>query len=132
MTVSAWPPEVPQTFLVAGYVSPVPSAAVYSTMDAGSLKSRRRWTAPPREQTGVIPMTAAQLAAFEAWYRENLSSGTQPFSMVHPTSGQTAAWLFAEAPVPRPDGYGGRWLVSVRLVSVPSILIAEIVGLDRP
>ncbi|MFQ6553392.1 hypothetical protein AAD018_013725 [Aestuariibius insulae] len=94
--MARWPAGVPCRFQIGSLVETGPIGNVIATsMSSGPVKTRRRYTAAPREVsfvTGVL--TADQVAAFEAWFADVLKDGVLPFEMPHPRTRVETIWRF--------------------------------------
>ena len=76
-------------------------AALRTSMDAGPAKQRPRFTAAPQPVTLVFkPISAANLAAFETFYKEDLSYGALDFHMQHPITDVVERFRFVASQEP--------------------------------
>lgn len=98
MTTAAWPAGVSFIAHPESYRETGPLANVIRTpMENGPVKSRRRFTAAPRNVSGTTDiMTNAQIATFETWFRDTISDGALPFTAVNPRTGETQTYRFVE------------------------------------
>ncbi|HLS19390.1 MAG TPA: hypothetical protein VK090_06235 [Paracoccaceae bacterium] len=107
MTIPVWPASLPQAPLVAGLTIGDDDAVLRTSMDAGPATRRNRFTAITQSAGASILLTGAQLATFNAFYRDTLHNGTFSFEWTHPGTGQTVSYAF-KGPVKfslvRPDG----------------------------
>jgi hypothetical protein len=67
-------------------------------MEAGAAKTRRRFTAAPRQIEVTFRVNAAQAAIFKSFFEETTAGGALPFDWVHPREGTSAEFRFVEAP----------------------------------
>lgn len=115
----AWPADLPQTVLAAGYEESPPDLVLRTAMDAGPAKVRRRFTAGPRLIPVSAIMTAAQVATLDAFFLESLAGGALAFDWIHPRT-QAAASMRIMGP-PRYANLAGDavWEVSMTLEILP-------------
>lgn len=93
-----WPATVPDDLSVEGYYESPPDNLLRQSMDAGPPKVRRRTTSNVRPIRGKIIMTTTQLAAFDTFYTDTLSSGALTFNFDHPRTGTTEEMRFVRPP----------------------------------
>lgn len=99
MSTPIWPSTLPQRLLQSGYSQAPASNRISQDMDVGPAKVRRRSAAGPRPVTGSIMVTLEELQIFEAFYVEDLMSGTLRFSWVDPIHTDTTVEMrFKEDP----------------------------------
>ena len=66
--------------------------------DAGPPKSRRRSTVSVVTASFSLLLTAAQLAALDAFFDDDCNEGVTPFTWANPETGAAEAWSFASPP----------------------------------
>lgn len=90
--MAAWPVTLPTHPLRDGFSrQPQPNIVSFST-EVGEGKRRRRSTARLQQWSLTFMMTADQVAAFEAFFEDDLFDGVEPFEWVYPMTGDT--WRF--------------------------------------
>lgn len=96
------------------------SGAIRTAMDTGPAKSRRRFGAVAKPVQLIFkPMTAAQIAAFEAFFEDTLAEGSLSFDMEHPVHGTTATFRFMDANPYRIAADGGDYSLTCRMEILP-------------
>lgn len=120
MTISTWPPTLPDYVLEQGYSEDLEDQTVESQMDAGLAKVRRRFTARVRRFQLTIQMDAEQAETFEAFFHDTLAGGSLPFDWRHPRTGLSTRFRFRK-PVPKLTPVGGEYVrASFAVESIPS------------
>ncbi|MFG1247612.1 hypothetical protein [Xanthobacter flavus] len=66
--------------------------------EVGPTIDRRRSTVFSLASSCTFMFTKAEYAVFLAWYRDDLKSGTLPFSFDHPVTGVPSRWKFHPKP----------------------------------
>lgn len=89
-----WPPDLPQSQTITGYVETWLDQFIDSQMDSGPPKRRRVFSGEMLEITSKILMTQAQLATFRDFFNNTLEGGSQPFEWTLPSTGDTVNMLF--------------------------------------
>jgi hypothetical protein len=90
----AWPPELPKTLLIEGLSKQPQGSVIRTAMDAGPKKARRRYTARTINFSGRQVLSAAELAAFELFYRASLADGALRFNFTDPVTLESAEFRF--------------------------------------
>lgn len=93
-----WPSSLPQRPTVGGYQERFADTVLRTVMEAGAAKTRRRFTAAPRQIEVTFRVNAAQAATFKSFFEETTAGGALPFDWVHPREGTAAEFRFVEAP----------------------------------
>ena len=93
-----WPSSLPQRPTVGGYQEHFADTVLRTAMEAGAAKTRRRFTAAPRQIEVTFRVNAAQAATFKSFFEETTAGGALPFDWVHPREGTSAEFRFVEAP----------------------------------
>ncbi len=93
MAVS-WPSDLPFLVLREGYEEGFKDIALYTKMDSGATKRRRRFSDAPEKYTLPIEFTSVQLDIFKEFYRVDLKGGSLSFSNPHPRTGASETWAF--------------------------------------
>ena len=96
MTDIFWPIELPKTLNIEGLNSKRNSNVVRTTMDAGSKKVRRRYTASTKVFNGSMILDAKQLFILNQFYRFILADGVYRFYFTDPQSLDVAQFRFME------------------------------------
>lgn len=64
-------------------------------MDAGPVKSRRRFTAVPTNIEFTLPwLSRSEYAALQAWFKNDLLDGSLSFTADHPVTGESGSFRF--------------------------------------
>lgn len=116
MTSITWPDTLPLPKLT-GLTSSPNKAFIRTDMDAGPAKQRQRYTAVPKNYSGIITVTDTQRSAFESFFIENLGNGTLRFAMKNPQTLVVEEFRFT-------DKYSevsaqGLWDISLPLERLP-------------
>jgi len=93
-----WPSSLPQRPTVGGYQERFADTVLRTAMETGAAKTRRRFTAAPRQIEVTFRVNAAQAATFKSFFEETTAGGALPFDWVHPREGTPATFRFLEAP----------------------------------
>lgn len=89
----AWPASLPQAPLLQSLSGGVQDNRVSFQPESGPPIERPRMTATVEIWTIALPpMTKAQLATFEAFWRVDLAMGTRAFAWRHPVTGAVGRW----------------------------------------
>lgn len=96
--MAAWPGGLPQVPQNAGNEETYEDNVVRTTMDAGPVKSRMRYTAATRPASYQFLMTDAELATFITFYESTVSYGSLEFDFTHPQTGSTESMRFVQPP----------------------------------
>lgn len=99
MPNAVWPSDLPQYVLQQGFSEQLGNAKIETQMEAGRPKTRRRYTAAPRQLSCVLACTAAQRASLITFYDTTLKSGSLPFDWVDPVTQTTKSFLFRGPPI---------------------------------
>lgn len=94
----SWPSTLPSAPLAARYREMPPDTALRTEMDAGPAKMRRRTTAAVRPLEVEYLLSAAQVAALDSFYTDDLLGGTLGFDFTHPRVGTAETCRFCAAP----------------------------------
>lgn len=115
-----WPATLPQYFQRTGFGAGRRDNALRPQPEVGPAKTRPRSTLAVRQWSGTLRMTAAQVAAFEAFYETTLVSGSLPFDWADPVDGSTKSFAFSKPPDgPKPYKNGVHWDYAIALEEVP-------------
>lgn len=93
-----WPSSLPQRPTVGGYQERFAETTLRTTMDAGTAKVRRRFTAAPRQIEATFKVNAAQTGILKTFFEDMTAGGALPFGWTHPREGTPATFRFLEAP----------------------------------
>lgn len=118
MSNAVWPPSIVRKFSASGFSEKTPNVVVRTSMDAGPVKIRRRFTAGVRPIVGKMKMKSSELATFDTFFNTTLNGGALPFDWTHPRTGVAATYRFTEEPEYTADE-GDWWLVSMKLEIMP-------------
>jgi hypothetical protein len=118
MANAVWPGSLPQRALKNGYMEKPRKIALRTQMDAGTAKTRRRFTAGPAPIDVQFRMSSAQVDTVLGFYGDTLADGALPFDWLHPRTQVLATWRFLEEPSVSP--IDGPWFaVSCKLEKLP-------------
>ena len=117
---NVWPTadSFPQKPLIRGFNEGIGNTVIETTMDAGPVKKRQRYTAAYDPHSYLFHMTTTNVAALDTFYNTTCSGGAEVFEWAHPRTGSTVNWRFTSPPswiLIR----AGLWEVSVELEQVP-------------
>ncbi len=90
----AWPASLPQNPLKAGFVEEGPDGLLFSEMDAGPAKARRRFTSGTRIFKMSVKVTKAQYDTLDLFFETTLVLGSVPFTWVHPITKSAETFRF--------------------------------------
>ena len=110
-----WPENMPYMLLREGAERIKPETGMRTETDSGKARQRQQFTATDNGFAGNIPMSKAQVVAFEAWY-DSLDGGTftypeHPFTDL-PTE---ARFIVGRVGPARLDPAHPRWLYPVAI-----------------
>lgn len=91
--MATWPASLPTMPIAGGYGEKPQSQVLRSDMDAGPVKTRRRFTAGTRELAYSHRVTLAQADTFEDFFYNDIAAGALPFDIEQPRTGQTVSVL---------------------------------------
>jgi len=119
----SWPEFMPDPVFRQIQIGAPVGSVLRSNMDTGPAKQRRRFTAAPRPVALLFsPITAFDLARFEAFFEVELAYGALAFDMAHPVTDAQARFRFVadnnEAYGSQPIGRDA-YQLSVRLELLP-------------
>ncbi len=115
-----WPASLPDFALRRGYDELLtPKVGVWSQMDSGATKRRRRFTTGPKEFTVVMPLDDAQIITFQNFVDVDIDGGVLSFDFPHPRLGTTVTVAFTSTPeAVRPEG-ATTYLLRLKLEVLP-------------
>jgi hypothetical protein len=117
--MATWPETLPQEMMIEGYDRSPGNNILRSSMDAGPDKSRRRFTAVPKEVNGKVFLNATQLDTFIAWYEDDLLDGNLRFDWVDHKDGTTEVEYKFLAPYTAQPMGEGYWTINMQLEILP-------------
>lgn len=123
----AWPAYLPAPEKDSIELTGPRGAVIRTDFDAGPAATRPRFTAAPRGLSlSFAPVSATDIAAFEAFFVADLAMGALPVDMAHPVTGATASVRFEGDPGytikeigKMPDGVDDSYRLSVTLELLP-------------
>jgi len=122
-TYPAWPASLPQTPRRGAWSGGPQESRAQFQPDYGPPLIRRRTTADTFTYDATFPnLSTAERATFEAFWRDDLASGSRPFVMLDPVTQEPARWLIAgDGNVPwSMTAKGAGWHdLTLRLVRLP-------------
>jgi hypothetical protein len=98
MSNLVWPSSLPQRPTVGGYQERFAETTLRTTMDAGTAKVRRRFTAAPRQIEATFKVNAAQTGILKTFFEDMTAGGALPVDWTHPREGTPATFRFLESP----------------------------------
>jgi len=102
MATPTWPASLPQKPLISGFSQSPQDNRVSFRPDVGPPIERRRATVRMQlYKMQFPPMTATQLATFEAWFHDDLADGSLHFLWADPVSGTSYKWKI--------ESYSSEW-----------------------
>jgi hypothetical protein len=84
--------------LQEGYDEAFPDNVARFETDIGPGKRRPRSTAAPQPISFLVPLTAAEAATLESFFRTDLAEGALSFDWKHPRKGSAATMHFTAPP----------------------------------
>ncbi len=79
-----WPASLPQFFSEDNFQETLDGAVLFSEMEFGPRKARRRYTKGIDEQTVSIQLNKAQYSIFTTFFKTTIAGGSIPVSFFHP------------------------------------------------
>jgi hypothetical protein len=121
MPAPSWPPTLQQAFLRGTMAEEWGENRIFSAMESGPAKVRRRTTAAVGHITGELFLTFDELAILEEFYENVLSHGTIVFAWVYtPLNGLTTFnWLLRFRTPPSYRRVADHAVVSLDLDRIP-------------
>jgi hypothetical protein len=115
-----WPASL-TTFIVEGYQETTDDIILRTTMDAGNVKTRRRFTAAYDKIRGDTVWTDAQLATWMTWFKNDIQNGALSFDMPHPRTKLQILVRYATTSIPISpfNRASTRWRVAHELEIIP-------------
>lgn len=111
-----WPGSLPCRPLVDGLDVEFPDGVIAFVPDVGPAITRRRTSYAPNVVQMRWRMTAAQVATFEEFFKDDLSMGSLPFTYVDDVTDSAADYKFMPGSPPRYSRVApGRFIVSATL-----------------
>ncbi len=83
--MEAWPSSVPFRIQQDSYARAPQSNVLRTDTATGPARQRRRYTAVPKNLSGVIQMTKTEYDTFETWFFNTIDSGALSFTMPNPS-----------------------------------------------
>jgi hypothetical protein len=105
----SWPTTLPEYVLEGGYSEQLPKNTIETEMDAGPMKTRRRFTKVFRKFQVTMIMDPAQAGVFETFYLTTCGSGSVPFDWLHPRTRANMSFRFTQPP-PQYQPFGGNYV----------------------
>jgi len=84
MANAVWPPGITQWVDQGTFREILPNPSIRSEMDSGDPKTRRRFSAVPRQFSASIECDDAEYALFYTFYTTAVYGDALPFDWVHP------------------------------------------------
>lgn len=113
-----WPSALPKAE-ARGYTESPPDSRIFSEMDMGPPKVRRRFTAQIRPYEITIQMTKTELETFDAFFTVTTQGGSLPFDFPNPRGAGTIQARFGRTPPQYSSFNGGYCVVSFALEKLP-------------
>ena len=115
--MTTWPTTFPCA-LLSNYNETIPDTTIRSEMDQGPAKVRRITSAGVPMISFSMILTGALLSDLETFYLDTCASGSLPFTMDHPRTGDSITVRFRSPPQFSPLG-GGKFSAGVSLEVIP-------------
>jgi len=96
MAEISWPDTLPKTLLMNGLSAKRNTNIVRTAMDAGPVKTRRRYTASIKVFSGKMLLDESARAELERFYMITLADGVLRFNFTDPQTLETAEFRFTE------------------------------------
>ncbi len=123
MPTPIWPVSLPQSPRVSGFKEQLPETVLRTSMDAGPVKSRRRFTTGPTPVTIELYLTRAQVAILDEFFNDTCEGGALSFDWVNHRTKAPARYRFTSEPALTPqaasDTDGKIWSVSFSAEFLP-------------
>ena len=91
-----WPVGLPDGLLMEGLSIEPQNIVIRTSMDAGPVKARRRYTARTIKYSGMQRFDRAEFVVFEQFYHTVLADGVLRFNYADPVTLETAEFRFCE------------------------------------
>jgi hypothetical protein len=114
--MAEWPFSLPQKPLLEGYEEREPNTLIRTEMDAGPVKTRRRFTAGVRLIRVAFHLTESQKTTLSTFYRSTLQDGALRYDWTPPGFASVVECRITEPPVYRalrPDLWRAEFPVEV-------------------
>ena len=113
--MNVWPGTLPQHMEREGFQQGFGDGRLSTPTEAGSTRTRRRFSYTPEPLQGAFRMSAAQLVTFRSFVAGDLRGGSLPLRM--PAQGEAGEWIvkFGQN-LPSSVPIGNKWRVSLDLV----------------
>ena len=96
MAKTFWPSSLPDGLLMEGLSIEPQNNVIRSSMDAGTKKARRRYTASTIKFSGMQRFNAAEFEIFKTFFHTALADGVLRFNFTDPVNLETAEFRFCE------------------------------------
>jgi hypothetical protein len=114
----AWPSTLPQFFSEDNFQEVLDGAVLFSDMDVGPKKARRRFTKGIDEQSVSIQLNKAQYSIFVTFFKTTIAGGSIPVSFFHPITEAPLEFRIKSNPRVSSIG-GGNTIVSFEIEIMP-------------
>lgn len=104
MAALVWPPELPQRVLRENYRETLADGRLFSSMDGGPPKRRRRFTSAPGKVEAKILVEADRFARFKRFWTEETRGGILPFALADQIFDGAPVLTASGAPLLTADG----------------------------
>jgi hypothetical protein len=122
MATPVWPPTLPQKPLLSNHsFAPQDNKVTFQPETGPSIDRRRGTAAVQKYQATFPPLTAAQVAVFEAFYQEELMDGALHYLWPDPVSGAAAKWKIREYSFASQEA--GRFDLSMQIDRLPGAAV---------
>jgi len=125
MATIDWEATLPQSYIQDTFSYEQVGNVVRTSMDSGPSKMRRLFTAVPKNYSGQMVMTSAQLTTFKTFFETTLGYGVNLFNFPDPfnLSSTIEVRFLIESSTPpytvTPDADTLDWRISINLEEMP-------------
>ncbi len=96
--MAEWPSDLPMEPMYDGFQEVPPRTVLRTTMDAGPVKVRRRYTANIRLIKCRFSLTKDEVAILDLFFTDVAEGGSVPFTWTHPRTGDAVLARFGTEP----------------------------------
>ena len=116
--VQVWPASLSKKQLLQGYSEKLPNMMLRTDTDHGPAKTRRRFTAAPRNVSFTVLGTSTDASVLDTFFETTTLGGSDSFTMVNPRTGSTDSYRFLEPPMYAPASHN-HWRMSCSIEKLP-------------
>lgn len=117
--VAVWPNSIPAALSGDGdYTEGLEELTIFSAMDAGNIKARRRFTRAPAKITGTIEVSKDEVNTFLSFFYNTIGAGSLPFTGALTRTGGNELYRFTKTPSIAHMG-GDSYKITLELIRIP-------------